>query len=180
MENNKLSVPFLLLFGMAILLSGCASPASKDALVAHQIPDIQHHQKTVAITSQGGRETGAMDSSNVSNSDFKQAIAESVIENGLFTQVINDGGSDYLLNVAIINMSKPLFGGNFTVTMEVAWSLSDATTKQYLMRKAIKSSHTATMGDAFAGVTRLRLALEGAVRENIRQGIIALSELNLN
>jgi len=180
MENNKFSIPLLLLLGMAILLSGCASPASKDALIAHQISGIQHHQKTVMITTQGGRETGAMDSSNVSNNDFKQAIEESVIENRLFTQVINDSGSDYLLNVAIVNMSKPLFGGNFTVTMEATWSLSDATTRQYLMRKAIKSSHTATMEDAFAGVTRLRLALEGAVSENIRQGIIALSELNLN
>jgi len=180
MKNDKLSVLLLFLLAIAFLLSGCASPASKDAMIAHKIPEIRQYQKTVAITSQGGHETGAMDSSNVSNSVFKQAIEDSVIENGLFTQVVHDGGSDYLLNVAIVNMSKPVFGGNFTVTMEAAWSLSDANTKQHFMRKAIKSSHTATMGDAFAAVTRLRLALEGAVRENIRQGIVALSELNLH
>ena len=47
------------------------------------------------------------------------------------------------------------------------------------MRESIKSSHTATMGDAFIGVTRLRLAVEGAVRENIRQGILEISKLNI-
>lgn len=180
MANNKIFVLLSLLVGIAVLLSGCASPASKDALIAHDIPEIQHHQKTVAISTQGGHETSAMDSSNVSNSDFARAIEESVIENDLFTQVIHDNGSDYLLNVTIVNMSKPLFGASFTVTMEAAWSLSDSKTKKFVMRESIKSSHTTTMGEAFAGVTRLRIALEGAVRENIQQGIIAISKLNLD
>jgi len=179
MTNNKSFILLLLLVGIAIGLSGCASPASKDAMIAHDIPIVQHHRKTVAISTQGGSDTGALDSSNVSNSDFAKSIEESVIENGLFTRVIHDNGSDYLLNVTIINMSKPVFGGNLTVSMEAAWSLSDPITKKFVMRESIKSSHTATMGEAFAGVTRLRLAVEGAVRENIRQGIMAISKLNI-
>ena len=180
MENYRKHVFLLLLLCMAIWLSGCASPASKDALIARGVPGVQHYQKTLAITTQGGYETTSIDGPNVSNTDFGQAIKESIIDNGLFTQVLQDNSSEYLLNVTIVNMSKPLFGANFTVTMEAAWSLSETSTKQYLMRKAIKSSHTATMGEAFAAVTRLRLALEGAVQKNIEQGIIALSELNLN
>jgi hypothetical protein len=45
--------------------------------------------------------------------------------------------------------------------------------------QSIKSSHTATMGQAFAGVTRLRLAVEGAARENIQLGLMAISRLQL-
>ena len=43
----------------------------------------------------------------------------------------------------------------------------------------MESSFTATTGDAFAGVTRLRIATEGAAQENIRLGIKKLSQLNL-
>jgi hypothetical protein len=35
------------------------------------------------------------------------------------------------------------------------------------------------MGDAFAGVTRLRMAVEGAARENIANGLKEISSLNL-
>lgn len=177
MTNNKFFVLLLLL--ASICLSSCASPASKDALIAHDIQKVQHHRKTVAINTQGGSETGALDSSNVSNSDFSKAIEESIIENGVFTQVIHGNEADYLLNVTIVSMSKPLFGGSFTVDMEAAWSLSDLKTKNYVTRESIKSSHTATMGEAFVGVTRLRLAVEGAVRKNIEQGILAISQLHL-
>ena len=120
-----------------------------------------------------------MDSSNVSNSDFSKAIEESIIENSLFTQVIHSNGSDYLLNVTIVSLSKPIFGASFTVSMEAAWSLSEPITKKVLMRESIKSSHTATMGEAFIGVTRLRLAVEGATRKNIQKGLMAISRLQL-
>jgi hypothetical protein len=44
---------------------------------------------------------------------------------------------------------------------------------------ALKASYTATMGDAFIAATRLRLATEGAARENIRLGLKKLSQLKL-
>lgn len=43
----------------------------------------------------------------------------------------------------------------------------------------ITSSFTGTMSDAFAGVTRLRLATEGAARNNIRDAIAQMSVLTL-
>jgi hypothetical protein len=161
-------------------LSGCASPATKDAMMLHSILDIRQHQKTVAIRTRGGSETGAMDSSNISNSAFAEAIEKSIIKNGLFAEVIHGSGFDYVLNVTIVNVSKPLFGASFTVDMETAWSLVNPTNKNVAMRESIKSSYTATMSDAFVGVTRLRLALEGAARENIHLGLVAISKLQLD
>ena len=76
-------------------------------------------------------------------------------------------------------MSKPIFGMSFTVELETAWSLNKRSDNSVAMRKVIKSSHTATMSDAVAGVTRLRLAVEGAARANIAQGLKAISDLDL-
>ena len=132
------------------------------------------------VRTQEGSETGAMDSFNIGNRDFSKAIEESIIGNGLFKQVIHDNGSDYVLNVTIVNFSKPGFGASFSVSMDTAWSLSDPITKKVVMRESIKSQHTATMGESFVGVTRLRLAVEGAAYENIRQGLMAISKLQLD
>ncbi len=48
------------------------------------------------------------------------------------------------------------------------------------MRESIKSSYAATTGDAFAAVTRIRLAVEGAAKNNIRDGLQKIAELPLD
>jgi hypothetical protein len=45
--------------------------------------------------------------------------------------------------------------------------------------KTITSSYTAPFSAAFVGVTRLRLAMEGAARKNIEQAIQDISQLRL-
>lgn len=182
MQKNR-----LFLFGLVVAmvggsagLTGCATPATKEAMTARGIPGVQQHRKSVAVSTQGGNETGAMESSNISNGEFAKAIEESITQNKLFTQVIQgQGGADYLLNVAIVNMSKPSFGASFTVSMEGAWTLTQVSTKKVVMRESIRSSATATIGQAFVGAERLRLAVEGAARENIRLGLTAISKLHL-
>ena len=179
MSHNKILGWFLILACIVCLQSGCASPASKKAMVIHTVQATQQYDKTVSINTNGGQEIDGLGRSDISNSDFAAAIEESIIENKLFTQVIHGNGSDYLLNVAIISISKPVFGGNFTVDMESGWTLTDQTNQKNVMRKSIKSSHTATMGQAFSGAKRLRLAVEGAARKNIQKGLMAISELQL-
>jgi len=178
MKNSKVLLYITFLVSV-IGMSGCVSLASKDAMIAHGISDIQQHQKTVVIKTQGGGGAGEEDSSRISNDDFAKAIEASIIEHGLFTQVVYGKGSDFLISANIINLTKPIFGASFTVEMEAAWSLSDPKSKKIFMRESIKSSHTATMDDALFGPTRARLAVEGAARENIRLGIKAISKLQL-
>jgi len=63
--------------------------------------------------------------------------------------------------------------------MEAAWSLSKASDHSVVWRQGIQSSHTATMSDSVIGVERLRLAVEGAARENIVKGLQAIGQLSL-
>ena len=67
-----------------------------------------------------------------------------------------------------------------TVTLEITWSLTRVKDDEVVWRKAIVSSLTAKAGEAFAGVTRLRLANEGAARKNMAAGIAAIADLYLN
>lgn len=161
----------------AAALAGCAAPAHKENMSATPAAAVRKLPYSVRVETRGGAETGAMDSSNVSNADLKAALEASIAKSGLFKTVVQGKDGDYELTVSVTSLDKPLFGGAFTVTLETGWSLVKVSDKSIAMRKAIKSSHTATMSDSFVGVTRLRLALEGAVRNNIAEGLQAISAL---
>jgi hypothetical protein len=120
-----------------------------------------------------------MDSSNIADADLKAAIEDAVVQNKLFKSIVQGAGGDYALSVRVTSLAKPIFGTTFTVEMETGWSLSRTADQSVVMRKSVKSSGTATMGDAFAAVTRLRLAVEAAARDNISQGLAAIAGLDL-
>jgi hypothetical protein len=180
MNRRPLPHVLALLFAALVLaLTGCASPASREAMTVPASATTNKFPNSVTAAVTGGSETGAMDSSNISNADFKAAIEKSIVDTALFKTVVQGKGGDYELNVMITKLSKPLFGASFTVELEAGWSLIRSSDKAVMMRKSISSTSTATMGDAFAGVTRLRLAVEGAARQNIIQGLQAISALDL-
>lgn len=164
---------------LALTLTGCSSPANRAAMTPQDVVVSKHHPYSLSVQTGGGADTGAMDSSNISDADFKAAIEDAVGQSKLFKSVVQGNGGDYELIVRVTSLSKPLFGATFTVEMETAWSLTKLSDRSVAMRKSVKSSGTATMGDAFAAVTRLRLAVEAAARDNISQGLKAVAEQNL-
>lgn len=160
-------------------LAGCASPASHEGMTPQNVTLSKTHAASVSVETKGGSETGAMDSSNISNADFKTAIERSIVKSALFKEVLQGKAGDYLLTVSVVDISKPLFGASFTVELEAAWTVVKKSDNSIVLRKAIKTTHTATMSDAVVGVTRLKLAVEGAAQANIVQGLKAISDLAL-
>jgi hypothetical protein len=180
MNFSRYSLPLLLASLLVVAgLTGCASPAERSAMVPTGIQLTKKFDASVSVKTGGGNETGAMDSSNISDADLKAAIEDAIAQNGVFKRVVQGAGGDYELSVSIVQLDKPMFGASFTVNLEAAWSLVKLADRSVALRKSIRSSHTATMGDAVVGVTRLRLAVEGAVRKNIEQGLQDVSQLAL-
>lgn len=170
----------LVLTSLAVLnIAGCASPASHEGMTPQNLTVSKKHPYSVSVETKGGSETGAMDSSNISDADFKATIENSIVKSSVFQNVLQGKNGDYVLTVSVTDMSKPLIGLSFTVEMETAWSLVKKSDNSIALKKVIKTAHTATMSDAVVGVTRLRLAVEGAARANIAQGLQAISDLNL-
>ena len=93
--------------------------------------------------------------------------------------VENSAESVYLLKAAIINLNQPLWGASMTVDIDIAWTLAKIRVETPLIREVHSSTYTAPMGAAFAGVKRLRIATEGAVRENIDWILKRISQLDL-
>jgi len=83
----------------------------------------------------------------------------------------------YILNSKLVGLNQPAFGLDMTVTAHIKYELKDAASKASLMDKIISASYTATVSDAFVGVKRLKIANEGAIRNNFAELIKELSEL---
>jgi hypothetical protein len=162
-----------------VVLSGCASPATHQGMIPATFETVARHPHSVSVYVTGGQETNSMWISQISDSAFSQALVESITKSQVFTHVIEGRGGDYLLTVLLASMDQPSFGGSLTVRMEAGWTLKNAATGAVVWQESVHSSHTATMGDAFIGAERLRLATEGAARNNIRLGLGKISGLKL-
>jgi hypothetical protein len=70
-------------------------------------------------------------------------------------------------------------GFSFTSKIEIAWSLTKTGEDKPVWEKAIRSEHTTGAGEAFAGATRQRMSIEGAIKKNISEALTDISGLSL-
>lgn len=138
----------------------------------------QQHPASVTLNVNGGRDTSAVRASQISNQDFKTTASSMIERSRLFTQVGIDP-ADYHLEIFIARLDQPTMGFNMTVTLETNWTLTHIPENKVVWEKAIPTDYTARAGEAFAGVTRLRLANEGAARMNILEALEEIAELDL-
>lgn len=169
--------PFLfipLIFAAAIL-GGCATGVKQDGMIAFDYVASVKHTKTVSIT--------VSDKSSTLSEDTVENISKSLIESiflsKAFSQVTEDKPGDYELSVNIQKLKFPVMGFNMTVKMDANWVLKNTTSGVVVMQKMISSLHTARVREAFSGQERSILAVEGAVRNNIKQGLTEISQLKL-
>jgi hypothetical protein len=174
--NRNLGVSLL---AAAVLLAGCATPTSQEAMVPTAISTVKKHPQTVTVEVSGGQETSAIGKTQVSNDALAKALTQAIEGSKAFSKVVKGTGGDYLLTVNIFSIDQPNFGLSFTVKMEAGWTLKRANDGAVVWQESIKSEHTATTSDAFVGVTRLKMATEGAAKNNVAQGLEKVSKLTL-
>jgi hypothetical protein len=178
MNSRSATVVAASMIAVASLLTGCATAAKSDAMVAEPVAIAHKSSGDVSIAVSGGKATTTMGASQVSDDAFAQALRDSITSSGLFKAVAASGGR-YRLTAFIGKVDQPMMGISMTVKMEVSYTLVDTKSGKTVWSKNVASEHTAKMGDAFAGVTRLRLANEGAAKANIQQAITDMSAMDL-
>lgn len=132
---------------------------------------------TFIVSVGGGETTNPLWTSEVGNAEFRGAIEQSLLNHGLLSK--NALSSKYLLKVSLLKVDQPMFGFDLTVTSEVNYLLLRKKINEVVYENSISAPFTATVGDSFLAVERLRLANEGSIRENIKKFLIQLSVLDL-
>lgn len=185
MRGSRLALGVLGLSLSMLSLGSCASPATAEGMVPVEFSLEGGHPETVKVQVEGGQETNSMGASNISNEDFVAALEMAIVSTGAFSGVIEDpeGAADYLLEVAIVDLERPAAGFDMTCGLTTSWKLSEVGPEgaagALVFQEYIDTEYTATTGDAFAGIKRLRLANEGAGRRNIEEGLKRVVALEL-
>jgi hypothetical protein len=159
-----------LIVAISAALGGCAAQTTVAGMTLSQAeavkPSNPRMSKAVAVKAVGGGEDAdPLGGFNVTTGDFKQALLDSLKLAGL----LGDAAAPYSLMVISVKLDQPSFGFDISVTATVHYVVTDTAKGGVVWSETITSSHTATMDDAFVGVTRLTLASEGAIRKNIGQ-----------
>ena len=174
---------WLILFAFCLFV-GCANPARPSAMIGREIPQVSNVHDPVIVVTLGGEKSGpstAMTSSLISlisNEDFSSALIQSLRKTGLFKSVTGSGGATFRLETTLEDLSQPEKGFSLTVNLKVDWRLIRISDNKVLWHEKIISTYTATVGDAFVAVKRIRLATEGAARQNIEKGLAKLAAVN--
>jgi hypothetical protein len=162
-------------------MQGCATPASSVNMVA-KVGDSRAPREislkdgiTVRNVS-GGSDTNPLWMSKVSDDDFKKAL-----EDSLQAARLHNGGvpARYQLDATLLKLDQPMFGLDLTVTCAAQYDLLEAGSGKRVFTRTITTPFTARVSDSFLAIERLRIANEGAVRENIQQFLREILELDL-
>jgi len=170
MLTRKIILPILVL-----VLSGCASPATKEAMVVR--PEVasfvkaEHKGKFKVVKVSGGKATNPMWTSQVSGENFESALVESLNTSGL---AATDSTVDaYNVEAELLELDQPLMGLTFDVISKVNYRVYKDGFEKYF---PITATGTATVSDAFVAIVRLKMANEKSIQENITAFIKQLAQ----
>ena len=85
-----------------------------------------------------------------------------------------------MLEVNLLKVEQPLFGFDTTVTTHVLYILTNSKDNTNVFVKTVTAEYTATIGDDFFGIARLRIANEGSAKKNIESLLRELSKLKIS
>ncbi|MEO1776529.1 MAG: hypothetical protein AAFS07_16405 [Pseudomonadota bacterium] len=157
------------LVGAALTLAACAEPARvAEMTVAAGAVDAAGTaiERSVCVKSvAGGEETNPLWTSEVDDAGFRGALERSLSNNGLSPTTSAD--CRYDLDTNLLGLAQPSVGFDMTVTANVNYSVFTRATGEPFFQSTVQTPFTADFSSAFAGVERLKLANEGAIRTNI-------------
>jgi len=159
-----------------ITLTGCATNADSNAMtyISHQSASKSDFKNNITVWNvQGGSQS--ILSSQITNLSLKKALENSLSVAGFETDY---NKAKYLLDAKLIRLDQPLLGGiDITVNCTINYTLTNKNNK-IIYNKEIYSTYTAKFSESFNFSERLRLANEGAARENIKKLINDLYDIN--
>jgi hypothetical protein len=118
--------------------------------------------------------------SSIDNSQTAETVLPMIRAKGVFPGTVDIDRTPYFLEARIVKLDTPSFSVSMTVGMNVIWTLYRTADKTELLHEKIYSTYTGGMFEGgIHGANRVRVASEGATRENVRIGVEMLTALDL-
>lgn len=149
-------------------LNGCATPAETQAMIVNPDAPVGQNQKLkgkVALGNvAGGQETNPLWTSQVDNQSFREALRSSLSAFGYLAS--DPATASHKVDANLMSLVQPVIGLTFDVKSNIQYTV---TTGNASKEHVIEATGTAGFSDAAVAITRLRLANERSIKENITQ-----------
>ena len=172
------SVVGAVLATLALLQTGCA--IKTDGLVPDPPVGVETRldSSVRVMPVAGGRPSSFGREAYITNAQYREALYRTLVDAGLFREVVLDGDTDWQLHSEIITITteggvSPLYA------IVVQYWLVDPRSGDEVWRKGINTRHQVKWNEAFAGATRIIRAVEGATKKNLTQLVTELSRADL-
>lgn len=180
--KRKYTSLHLMLFILAAVLI-CCGPSNHairpDKIQPDQIATLQSHQTSVVLKVDGGWEEAILGLQLMPNDAVMEALLSAIEESRLFENIASNSEGKYCLLAFIFDIDQPLMGATGTVTVEMAWSLTEIGTDAVIWQESIETTHTTPPEAAFNLRKKSNMAAEAATKENIRIALERISKLQL-
>jgi hypothetical protein len=168
----------LLVTLIALVLAGCSINSS--GLVPDQ--PVETHRlidKSVRVMNvEGGHTSKFGREAYITNKQYHEALFKTLVDARLFSRVVESGSADWDLHSEIITITTEA-GISPTYAIVVQYWLVDPRTGEEIWRKGINTRHHVDWNEAFAGGTRIIMAVEGATKKNLTQLVQSLASIDL-
>ena len=161
----------LLIAVLCILASGCRSSVSALGMTPEPLTfNIQHYESLWIEVSTPSRFL-SFGPARVPQKEVEKALRSALSESELFKLARTDDSADYRLQVHFVKIEEPEAGLDMTAHASAKWLLVEGQDDKVVWRQTVTTEHRATSDDSAFIEERGRMALEGALRENITEGI---------
>jgi len=167
-------------------LLGCAAPASVQGMTpeASALPPVSDSQD--ALTDpvvlwirevRGGADISQFGSPGIEDDDFRAALEASLQAAG-FQRA--EQGQEFALEAQLLELEYPAGALDMPAWLTVRYQLFAEETSEPVFDHTIRSGYAMPFEAAFSGVERLRLAIEGAARDNLAVLLADLMQLGFD
>jgi hypothetical protein len=137
------------------------------------------HEGSVNILVFGGQESTFTEGVFIPNDLVAGAVEDAIKSSGLFARVTSEGTGDYRIEVALQRVSRPVVGLAMESQLGALWVLKAVSPERVIWQDLIVTTGAASVGDAFVGFTRAKMAISRAASNNIQRAIQEMSLIDL-
>ena len=179
MSDSSLGRALLLATALGAL-TACSFTPERSALVPATYDRLQaRHDGSVRVQVRGGSDVSFMEGINIPNEVFAGAVEDAIRKSRLFTTVLQRDDAEFSVDVALERLIRPTAGLTVESQLSALWRLRGTNPERVVWQDLIVTTGEASVSDAVNGVTRIRMAVERAARNNIDRALQEMSQLTV-
>jgi len=175
-----MNIRTLLIATLALVSSAsCKATAKAVEMTPTKLEFEVSHEGAVWIEAVTPGKTLGIIEERVPRAQIQAALRRAVQESGLFPVALKPFAADYRLTVDFVKLYEPEAALDMTAEVSAQWTLGGQTNATTLWSTTIKTTHTCTTFDTSFVDERGLMALERAVKANIKAGLTELAKVEL-